>query len=54
LTKESTILLLESKLLAYKNGFMKAKAKNDETSAKKWKDGYIATRDRIYNLKHQM
>ena len=52
MTKESTILLLECKLQAYKNGFVKAKERNDEIEAKKWKKGYTATRERIYDLKH--
>lgn len=51
MTKEGTILLLESKLRAYKNGFLRAKEKNDEADAKKWKDGYRAIRERIYEIK---
>ena len=51
MTKKSLIILLETKLHVYKNGFLKAQACNDMAQAKKWKAGYIATRDRIYDLK---
>lgn len=51
MTKKSTILLLETKLQVFKTGFLGAKADNDEAAAKKWKAGYIATRDRIFELK---
>jgi hypothetical protein len=51
LKKESTILLLESKLRAYKNGFLRAKENNDEAAALKWKKGYREIRDRIYEIK---
>jgi hypothetical protein len=51
LTKKSLIILLETKLHVYKNGFLKAQACNNMAQAKKWKAGYIATRDRIYDLK---
>lgn len=52
MTKKSTIMLLETKLQVFKTGFLGAKANNDEAAAKKWKAGYIATRDRIYELKN--
>lgn len=52
LTKKSTIMLLETKLHVFKTGFLKAQADNDDASAKKWKVGYIATRERIYKLKN--
>lgn len=52
MTKQRTIFILESKLRAYKNGLLKATERNDEAAVKKWKAGYIATRDRIYEIKH--
>jgi hypothetical protein len=51
LTKENTILLLESKLRAYKNGYLRAKGKNDRAAELKWKKGCIQIRDRIYDVK---
>lgn len=52
MTKESKIVLMESKLRVYHSGFLKAKANNDEAAAKKWKAGYRAARERIYELKN--
>jgi len=51
LTKKNTIQLLESKLYMFKSGFLRAVENNDAAGAKKWKAGYIATRDRIHLLK---
>jgi len=51
LTNESTIRLLRSKLRVYKTGYWKAAEKGDKAEAKKWKDGYMSTRERIIRLK---
>ena len=51
MTKKGTIQLLESKLYMFKSGFLRAVENDDEAGAKKWKAGYIATRNRIYDLK---
>jgi hypothetical protein len=51
MTAEGTILLLESKLRAYKNGYSRALAEKDDAAAKKWIDGYKSTRKRIVELK---
>ena len=51
MTKQGTIQLLESKLVMFKQGYIKATENKDAAAAKKWKAGYIATRYRIHALK---
>lgn len=50
MTKESTILLMKSKLQACVQGFHKAQSAGDKTEAAKWQKSYFATKSRLKEL----
>lgn len=50
MTKESTILLMKSKLNAFKNGLERAKAQGDVEAAAKWREGCRNTQARLKQL----
>ncbi len=51
MTKESKIRLMESKLHVYNNGFLRAVARGDESSADKWKDRCKSIQETLDELK---
>lgn len=51
MTKEKNIRLMESKLRAFKNGYVKAVAREDDEAAEKWKEGCRSIYAEIDKLK---